>query len=77
MAKRLYKIAGTTGSSGLTSCPTVVGEAGDNVNVIVWGPRLDGETDAVLSESGSAHESGVRIPRSVLLAAAARLTDSE
>jgi hypothetical protein len=73
MAKRLYKIAGTPGSSGINSSPTVIGEEGNDVDVIVWGPSLDGEAAARLSETGPVHESGVRIPRSVLLEAAARL----
>ena len=73
MAKHLYKIAGTAASSGINSCPTVIGEAGDDVSVIVWGPGLDGETATALSRPG---ETGVRIPRSVLLEAAAKLTEN-
>lgn len=42
MSKRLWKIAGTPGSDGLNSCPTVIG-FGD-ADVIVQGGKLDAET---------------------------------
>jgi len=74
MAKRLYKIAGDDGSSGLNSCPTVLGEEGDNVTVIVQGYELDGETTGVLSIPVG--ETAVRIPRDVLVRAAGRLTQN-
>jgi hypothetical protein len=73
MAKHLYKIAGTPGSDGINSCPTVLGEAGDGVNVIVQGYELDSETAGALGIP--AGETAVRIPRSVLLDAAGRLTE--
>jgi hypothetical protein len=70
---KLYKIAGPGGSSGLNSCPTVIGEVGDDVNVIVQGYILDSET---LDELGiPAGETAARIPRSILLAAAGKLAE--
>jgi len=57
MAKRLYKIADDVGSSGLNSFPTVLGEEGDNVTVIVQGYELDGETTGVLNRGRATHRS--------------------
>ena len=42
MRKQLWKIAGTAGSNGLNSCPTVIG-FGDN-DVILQGRKLDART---------------------------------
>ncbi len=70
---RLYKIAGTPGSDDVNSSPTVMGIRGDTENVIVQGFRLDGETTAALAAPG--HEGGVKLPRSILLAAAQEMTE--
>lgn len=42
MEKPFRKIAGTPGSDGLNSCPTVIG-FGDS-EVILQGPKIDAET---------------------------------
>jgi hypothetical protein len=68
---KLYKIAGSEGSSGINSCPTVIGQEGDEVDAIVQGYELDAATRGALSIP--AGETAVRIPRSILLAAAERL----
>jgi len=60
MAKRLYKIADDGGDSSLISCPTVLGEEGDNLTVIVQGYELDGETTGVLSIQAARPLSGSR-----------------
>jgi hypothetical protein len=74
MAKRLRKITDDDVSSGLNSCPTVLGEEGDNVTVIVQGYELDGETTGVLRIP--AGETAVGIPLDALVKAAGRLTQN-
>jgi len=69
----MYKIAGTPGSDDMNSSPTVIGIRGDHENVIVQGFVLDGETTAALAAPG--HETALRLPRSVLLAAAQEIAE--
>lgn len=69
--KRLWKIAGTPGSDGLTSCPTVVGLGDDEV--ILVGSKLDAATRRRLSIPEG--EDAVVMPRELYLRGARRLTE--
>ena len=71
MAKRLWKIAGTDGSNGINSCPTVIG-FGEN-DVILQGPKIDTETRARLNIPEG--EDAIVMPRELYLRGARNLTE--
>lgn len=71
MAERLYKIAGTPGSDGLNSSPTVMG-LGDN-DVVVQGYRLDAETRRRLNIPEG--EDAIVMPRTLYVEGARRVAE--
>lgn len=71
MTKPLWKIAGTDGSDGLNSCPTVIGLGDDEV--ILQGGKLDAETRHRLNIPEG--EDAVIMPRDIYLAGARHLTE--
>jgi hypothetical protein len=71
MAERLYKIAGTPGSDGLNSCPTVIG-LGDN-DVVLQGYRLDAETRHRLNIPEG--EDAIVMPRALYVEGARRVAE--
>ena len=71
MSKRLRKIAGTPGSDGINSCPTVL-ELGDD-EVVLQGYDLDGETRRELNIP--AGENAIKMPKALYLEGARRLAE--
>ena len=71
MRKRLRKIAGTPGSNGLNSCPTVIGFGDDDV--ILQGKKLDAGTRRRLNIP--ADEDAIVMPRELYLRGARNLTE--
>jgi hypothetical protein len=71
MGKRLRKIAGTSGSDDLNSCPTVL-ELGED-EVVLQGYELDDETRRMLNIP--AGENAVRMPKELYLRSARRLVE--
>ena len=71
MSKRLRKIAGTPGSDGLNSCPTVIGFGDDQV--ILQGRRLDAETRQRLAIPDG--EDAIVMPRELYLRGARRVME--
>lgn len=69
--KRLYKIAGTPGSDGLNSCPTVIGFGDDEV--ILQGRKLDAETRHRLNIPDG--EDAIVMPRSIYAEGARRVAE--
>lgn len=70
--KRLWKIAGTAGSNGITSCPTVLGFGDDDV--ILVGKEIDAATRGRLEIP--AGENAVVMPRELYLRGARNLTET-
>ena len=71
MLKRLRKIAGTPGSNGLNSCPTVIGFGDDDV--ILQGKKLDAKTRRRLNIP--AGEDAIVMPTELYLRGARNLTE--
>jgi hypothetical protein len=71
MLKRLRKIAGTPGSNGLNSCPTVIGFGDDDV--ILQGKKLNAWTRRRLNIPRG--EDAVVMPRELYLRGARNLTE--
>ena len=71
MSKRLRKIAGTSGSDSLNSCPTVIGLGDDDV--VLQGYTLDAETRRRLSIPDG--EDAIMMPKALYLEGARRLAD--
>jgi hypothetical protein len=71
MAKHLYKIAGTPGSDGLNSCPTVMGLGDDDV--VLQGYKLDAETRARLNIPEG--EDAIVMPKTVYAEGARRVAE--
>lgn len=69
--KRLWKIAGTPGSDGLTSCPTVLGFGDDEV--ILVGRKLDAGTRGRLGIPEG--EDAVVMPRELYMRGAGALAE--
>ena len=69
MRKRLWKIAGTRGSNGLNSCPTVIGFGAELV--ILQGKKLDAATRKRLNIPDD--EDAVMMPRELYLRGARNL----
>jgi hypothetical protein len=69
--KRLWKIAGTPGSNGINSCPTVIGFGDDDV--ILQGYKLDAETRRRLNIPDE--EDAIVMPRELYMRGARRLAD--
>lgn len=70
--ERFRKLAGTPGSDGLNTCPTILGQM-DDERIIVQGEELDDETRQALNIP--AGENAVIVPRELYLRGAARLTE--
>lgn len=70
--ERFRKLAGTPGSDGLNSCPTIIGET-DNDRIIVQGQQLDDETRRALNIPDG--EDAVIVPRDLYLRGADRLME--
>jgi hypothetical protein len=71
MSERLWKIAGTPGSDGLNTCPTVIGLGDDEM--VLQGGELDGELRRTLNIP--AGENAIRMPKSLYLDGARRLSE--
>jgi hypothetical protein len=71
MDKPFRKIAGTPGSDGLNSCPTVIGYGDDEV--ILQGRKLDAETRRRLDIPEG--EDAVVMPTELYLRGARRVTE--
>ena len=71
MSKRLRKIAGTSGSDSLNSCPTVIGLGDDDV--VLQGYTLDAETRRRLNIPDG--EDAIMMPKALYLEGARRLAD--
>ena len=71
MSKRLRKIAGTSGSDSLNSCPTVIGLGDDDV--VLQGYTLDAETRRRLSIPDG--EDAIMMPKALYLEGARRLAE--
>lgn len=71
MEKPFRKIAGTDGSDGLNSCPTVIGFGDDEV--ILQGRKLDAETRHRLNIP--AGEDAIVMPTELYLRGARRVTE--
>jgi hypothetical protein len=71
MRKRLWKIAGTPGSDGLNSCPTVIGFGDDEV--ILQGPKIDAETRQRLNIPEG--EDAIVMPRTLYLEGARQVAE--
>lgn len=71
--KRYRKLAGSDGSSGLNTCPTVLDEEAFPTEALVQGYVIsDAERERLAIPAG---EDAVRIPKDVLLRAARRLME--
>lgn len=73
MSKRLRKIVGIDGSSGITSSPTVLALGDDEVALV--GYKVDGQTRSQMDFPDS--EDVVRMPRSLYLEGARRLMEEQ
>jgi hypothetical protein len=73
MGKRLYKIAGSDGSDGINSCPTVLGIVDDGDNLVLQGYKLDGDTRRALNIPDG--EDAIVMPKHVFLRGARRVTE--
>lgn len=73
MGKRLYKIAGSDGSDGINSCPTVMGIEDDGDNLVLQGYKLDADTRRALSIPDG--EDAIVMPKYVFLRGARRVTE--
>lgn len=73
MQQRFRKLAGTPGSDGLNTCPTVIEQVGDSENVYVQGMRVDAETRRELNIPDD--EDIVMMPRDLYLRGAHALTE--
>lgn len=73
MRKRLWKIAGTAGSTGLNSCPTVIGFGEEDV--ILQGKKLPATTRRRLKIPRG--EDAIVMPRELYLRGASNLTEKE
>ena len=73
MSIRLRKIAGTPGSSGLTSCPTVLALGDDEVALV--GYELDEQARSLMDFPEG--ENVIRMPKSLYLEGARRLMEEE
>ncbi len=71
MAERLYKIAGSEGSDGLNSCPTVIGLGSDKV--VLQGDKLDAETRARLNIPEG--EDAIVMPKALYLEGVRRVAE--
>ena len=71
MDKPFRKIAGTAGSDGLNSCPTVIGFGDDEV--ILQGAKLDPETRRRLNIPEG--EDAIVMPKELYLRGARRVTE--
>jgi hypothetical protein len=71
MSKPLRKIAGTSGSDSLNSCPTVIGLGDDDV--VLQGYRLDAETRHRLNIPEE--EDAIVMPKELYLRGARRLAE--
>ena len=71
MIKRLRKIAGTSGSDSLNSCPTVIGLGEDDV--VLQGYTLDTETRRRLNIPEG--EDAIMMPKALYLEGARRLAE--
>ena len=71
MGKPFRKIAGTSGSDSLNSCPTVIGFGDDEV--ILQGAKLDAETRRRLNIPEG--EDAIVMPRELYLRGARRLAE--
>jgi hypothetical protein len=69
--KRLWKIAGTPGSNGINSCPTVLGFGDDEV--VLQGYKLDAETRRRLNIPDG--EDAIVMPRELYMRGARTLAD--
>lgn len=67
----LYKIAGTPGSDGLNSCPTVLALGEDEV--VLQGYDLDDDTRRELKIPEG--ENAIRMPKSLYLEGAKRVSE--
>lgn len=73
MQQRFRKLAGTPGSDGVNSCPTVLEREGDNDHVYVQGMRVPAEVRRELDIPDN--EDLVMMPRDLYLRGAHALTE--
>ena len=71
MSKPLRKIAGTSGSDSLNSCPTVIGLGDDDI--VVQGYKLDADTRRRLNIPEG--EDAIVMPKELYLRGARRLAE--
>jgi hypothetical protein len=71
MSKPLRKIAGTSGSDSLNSCPTVIGLGDDDI--VVQGYKLDADTRRRLNIPEG--EDAIVMPKELYLRGAGRLAE--
>jgi hypothetical protein len=73
--ERFRKLAGSPGSDGLNTCPTIIEVVDSEDLIIVQGQQLDAETRRKLNIPDG--EDAVVVPKDLYLRGAHRLTEDE